>query len=441
MKPLYRSIVAALTGLAPILTPAVAGASEGEVNSGDTAWILVSSALVLFMTIPGLFFFYAGLVRRKNVLSVMMQCFALTCTISLLWLAFGYSLAFDTSSQVAGEVTVGAFIGGVSKLFLLGVDRQSATGTIPEILFFLFQMTFAVITPALMVGAFVERMKFSAVLVFSIVWFALVYLPVCHMVWGGQGALLADLGVVDFAGGIVVHITAGVGALVAAIMVGPRIGYPDERMRPHNLTMTVGGTAMLWVGWFGFNGGSALAAGGQAAMAAAVTHLSACAAAVVWMLIEWRRNGHPSVLGVATGAVAGLAAVTPAAGSIGPMGAVAIGATSGFACYYASVTLKAKLGYDDSLDVFGVHGVGGFLGTILVGVFSAASLGGAVEGYDIARGLGLQSLAAIGSAIYTGVVSFGILAAVRATIGLRVEEGAEREGLDLSQHEEFGYDL
>jgi Amt family ammonium transporter len=426
---------------AVLLTPALAHAAEGGIDSGDTAWVLVSSALVLFMTIPGLFLFYAGLVHRRNVLSVMMQCMALVGVVTVLWLAFGYSWAFDATGMQKGVLGLSSMVGGLHKAFLLGVDRTAVSGTIPEVLFFVFQLTFAIITPALMVGSFVERIKFSTMLWFSALWLALVYLPVCHMVWGGEGALLADLGVFDFAGGIVVHVTAGVGALVAAIVVGPRVGYPDQRMRPHNLTMTVTGTGMLWVGWFGFNGGSALGANADAAMAITVTHVSASVAALVWMFIEWNRNGRPSVLGVATGAIAGLAAITPAAGVVGPLGAVAIGAGSSVLCYLASTVLKTRLGYDDSLDVFGVHGVGGFVGTVLAGVFGAAVLGGSVAGLDIGRQVGVQTLAAGGVALYTAAVTFAILKVLAATMGLRVSETEEREGLDITQHEEFGYDL
>ncbi len=428
-------------GVACLTTPGVAHAASATIDSGDTAWILVSTALVLFMTIPGLFMFYAGLVQKRNVLSLMMQCMALTALITVLWLAVGYTVAFDTVGMVEGSLTLNSFVGGFGKAFLAGVGRDAVSGTIPEVLFFAFQLTFAIITPALMVGAFAERMKFSALLWFSSLWLLLVYLPVCHMVWGGGGALLADLGVIDFAGGIVVHVTAGIGALVACIMVGPRQGYPEQRMRPHNLTMTVTGTAMLWVGWFGFNGGSALAANGDAAMAITVTHISASVAALVWMVAEWLRNGKPSMLGLATGSIAGLAAITPASGTVGPLGGVVIGLVSGLLCYVASVMIKSKLGYDDSLDVFGVHGVGGFTGTILAGLFSAAVFGGAKADLDIGAQLGIQALGAVGAVIYTAVVSFIILALVKKTIGLRVTESEESEGLDLTQHEEMGYDL
>jgi Amt family ammonium transporter len=430
--------------LAGLLTslPAPCFAADAELNGADTAWILVSSALVLFMTIPGLFLFYAGLVAKRNVLSLMMQCLALTATVTLLWLFFGYSVAFDKTGMVAGEVNLHSFVGGLSKALLVGVERGSVWATIPEPLFFMFQMTFAIITPALMIGAFAERMKFSAVLAFSLLWVVVVYLPVCHTVWGGEGSFFGDMGVIDFAGGIVVHITAGVGALVACVVIGKRSGYPAQVRRPHNLTMTVTGTAMLWVGWFGFNGGSALSAGADAAMAITVTHISASVGALVWMVIEWNKNGKPSVLGAATGSIAGLAAITPASGSVGPLGALTIGLTSGVLCYFASVNLKAKLGYDDSLDVFGVHGVGGFVGTLLVAVFGAASLGGAIEDLDILNQLGVQAFAAVSAAAYSAAASIAILMLVKAWLGgLRVTEQAEREGLDLVEHEELGYDI
>ncbi len=438
----FRSrLTAFFYSLAIILISSSSWAAD-EINGADTAWILVSSALVLFMTIPGLFLFYAGLVAKRNVLSLMMQCLALTATITLLWLFFGYSVAFDTTGMVAGEVNVHSIVGGFSKALLTGVERGAVWGTIPEPLFFMFQMTFAIITPALMVGAFAERMKFSAVLAFCLLWVTIVYLPVCHMVWGGAGSLFGDLGVIDFAGGIVVHITAGIGALVACIMVGTRDGYPEQVRRPHNLTMTVTGTAMLWVGWFGFNGGSALAAGSDAAMAIVVTHISASVGTLVWMVIEWNKNGKPSVLGAATGAIAGLAAITPAAGSVGPLGALVIGLCSGLICYWASVNIKTKLGYDDSLDVFGVHGVGGFVGTILLAVVGGPAFGGAIEDFDMGRQLGVQALAVFATIAYTAVASALILMVVKAWLGgLRVQQQAEREGLDLSEHEELGYDL
>ncbi len=442
MRTLRAKLSPLLTALLALAAPSTAFAAEGEINGADTAWIMVSSALVLFMTIPGLFLFYAGLVAKRNVLSLMMQCFSLTAAVTLLWLFFGYSVAFDTTGMSSEGINLHSFVGTFDKALLSGVARDSVWGTIPEPLFFMFQMTFAIITPALMVGAFAERMKFSAVLAFCLLWVVIVYLPVAHMVWGGAGALFADMGVIDFAGGIVVHITAGVGALVACIMVGKRDGYPEQIRRPHNLTMTVTGTAMLWVGWFGFNGGSALAAGADAAMAIVVTHISASVGALVWIVIEWNKNGKPNVLGAATGSIAGLAAITPASGSVGPLGALAIGLTSGVLCYFASVNLKSKLGYDDSLDVFGVHGVGGFIGTILVGIFGAPSLGGAVEDFDIASQLGVQTVAAISVLVFAAVASGLILLAIKAWLGgLRVGDQQEREGLDITEHEELGYDL
>lgn len=415
-------------------------AAQSPIDTGDTAWILVATALVLFMTLPALALFYGGLVRTKNVLSVLMQCLALTAVLSLVWLAVGYSLAFDATAMVKGEVNLRSFIGSFSKAFLRGVDASSTTGTIPEVLFFAFQMTFAVITPALIVGAFAERMKFSATLWFSVLWLLVVYAPICHMTWGGDGGYFADLGVLDFAGGIVVHITAGVAALVACMLVGRRRGYPETPMPPHNLTMTVTGTAMLWVGWFGFNAGSALGANGGAAMALTVTHISAATATVTWMAIEWIKNSKPSVLGAATGAIAGLAAVTPASGFIGPVGGLAIGFSAGVICWFASVILKNRLGYDDSLDVFGVHGVGGLVGTILAGVFAAKAFGGNQD-ISVVKQVGIQAYASVITVVYTLVVSFILLKLIDAVIGLRVEDDEEIDGLDLRLHEEVGYNL
>ncbi len=419
--------------------PSAASAADG-LDSGNTAWVLTSTALVLFMTIPGLALFYGGLVRQKNVLSVLMQCLALTALLSLVWLVVGYSLAFDATGMAAGQGGRAAFIGGLGRVMLAGVGSETLFGSIPEVLFFAFQCTFAVITPALILGAFAERMRFSAVLLFSALWLIVVYAPICHMTWGGAGGHFADLGVFDFAGGIVVHITAGVAALVACIVIGPRQGYPKTPMPPHNLTMCVTGTGMLWVGWYGFNGGSALAANGSAAMAIAVTHISASAAAITWMAIEWRKS-KPSVLGIATGAVAGLAAVTPAAGVVGPIGGLAIGITSGFVCYQASTALKHWLGYDDSLDVFGVHGVGGFVGTVLAGVFGASAFGGNQVDLAIGAQVGTQLYAALVTAAWSAVATFALLKLVDALVGLRVHEEAESAGLDLALHDERGYNL
>lgn len=433
-------VLAGLPLAALIALPDTSFAAD-ELDTGDTAWILTSTALVLFMTIPGLALFYGGLVRTKNVLSVLMQCLALTGLMTILWLAFGYSLAFDTTGMVEGEAGLRAFIGGFGRAFLSGVDGGTLSGTIPEVLFFAFQGTFAIITPALIIGAFAERMRFSAVLLFSSLWLVVVYAPICHMTWGGAGGYFADMGVFDFAGGIVVHITAGVAALVACIMIGPRTGYGKTAMPPHNLTMCVTGTGMLWVGWYGFNGGSALGANGDAAMAITVTQISASIAALTWMAIEWVKHKKPSVLGIATGAIAGLAAITPAAGVVGPVGALAIGLTSGALCYLASTTMKMKLGYDDSLDVFGVHGVGGFIGTVMAGIFGAAVLGGNQEGLAIGSQVGIQLTAALITAIWAGSASFVLLKLTDLTVGLRATEDEERMGLDLALHDETGYNL
>ncbi|MGB7342739.1 MAG: ammonium transporter [Pirellulaceae bacterium] len=410
-------------------------------NSGDTAWILIATGLVLFMTIPALALFYGGLVRTKSVLSVLMQCLVLTALMSVVWVVVGYSLAFDTSGMEKGKINLHSFVGGFEHVMLQGITVDSMHLTIPKILFVAFQMTFAAITPALIIGAFAERMKFSAVLIFSTLWLVVVYCPICHMTWAGEGGIYADWGVKDFAGGIVVHITAGFAALVACIMIGPRSGYPRHLDPPHNLTMTLTGTAMLWVGWFGFNGGSQLAADGGAAMAVFVTHLSASVATLVWMAIEWIKLGKPSVLGAATGAIAGLAAVTPASGFIGPMGAIAIGVSSGVVCFIFATMVKQKFRYDDTLDVFGVHGVGGFLGTIMCGVFAAKQFGGSGVDAGIASQLKYQVMAAVSCAIYTVIATYVILKLIQLTIGIRVDGAAEDRGLDLAEHEERGYIL
>lgn len=431
-----------LAGMFLAFLPAIASAqsSDGGIDTGDTAWILVATALVLFMNIPGLALFYGGLVRRGNVLSVLMQCFVLTAVMTLVWLVGGYSLAFSTQGMSEGSVNLNSFIGGFDLVMLKGITADTVEGTIPKLLHFAFQMTFFIITPALMVGAFVERMKFSAVLLFSILWNILVYLPICHMTWGGAGGWFADMGVQDFAGGIVVHITAGVSALVACIVVGPREGYPKKQMMPHNLVLTVTGSAMLWVGWFGFNGGSALGANGGAVSALVVTQISAATATLVWMGIEWMKHGKPSMLGAATGAIAGLAAITPASGTVGPVGALAIGAVSGYVCWWASTALKKKLGYDDSLDVFGVHGVGGLIGTILLGVFMAPGFGGVGgEDFSIGKQLSVQSFAAAVTAVYSVIVSFILLKIVGAVVGLRITKTEENQGMDMSSHGEVAY--
>lgn len=432
-----KSFLAVITQLFLLVTllPSIALAEDAPVlSSGDTAWMLTATALVLFMTIPGLALFYAGMVRSKNVLSVLMQCFAITALMSILWALYGYSIAFG------GD---GAFWGGLSKMFLAGVGVDSLSGTIPETVFMTFQMTFAIITPALIVGAFAERMKFSTMMVFMTIWLTIVYAPVCHWVWGG-GGWLGGKGILDFAGGTVVHINAGMAGLVAAIVLGKRQGYPTTPMPPHNLGYTLMGASMLWVGWFGFNAGSELAADGVAGMAMAVTQIATAAAALTWMFIEWIKHDRPSLLGIASGAVAGLVAITPASGAVGPMGAMVIGFSSGLGCFYASTVIKRALGYDDSLDVFGIHAVGGIIGAILTGIFCAESLGGAGFGGDntsIAAQVAVQFVGVGSTVIYTGIVSFIILKVLDGAMGLRVEDDEESEGLDLSQHGERGYVL
>jgi Amt family ammonium transporter len=419
-----------------LMAPALAFAEEAPtLNSGDTAWMLTATALVLFMTIPGLALFYAGLVRAKNVLSVMMQCFAITGLATVLWVILVYSLAFEDGGSLND------FIGGFGKLFLAGVTVDSLSGTIPESVFMTFQLTFAIITPALIVGAFAERMKFSAMLWFMGLWLVLVYAPICHWVWGG--GWLGNMGVLDFAGGTVVHINAGVAALMAALVLGKRKGYPTTAMPPHNLGYTLVGASMLWVGWFGFNAGSELAADGTAGMAMAVTQIATATAALAWMFAEWISHGKPSVLGIASGAVAGLVAITPASGTAGPMGALVIGAASGVGCFLAATKLKRALGYDDSLDAFGVHGIGGIIGALLTGVFASASLGGAglAEGMTIGSQVALQAIGVVATVIYTGIVSLILLKLLDLIIGLRVSDEEETEGLDISLHDERGYNL
>ncbi len=429
-----KKVMAGTAALAAAILPSIAFAEDAVLNSGDTAWMLTATALVLFMTIPGLSLFYAGMTRAKNGLSVMMQCFAITSVMTVIWALYGYSIAFG------GE---GLYWGGLDKLFLSGLTVDSMSGTIPESVFMTFQMTFAIITPALIVGAFAERMKFSAMLIFMVIWVTVIYAPITHWVWG-DGGFLGAMGILDFAGGTVVHINAGVAGLVAAIVVGKRKGYQKIPMPPHNLMFTVVGAAMLWVGWFGFNAGSELAADGTAGMAMAVTQISAAMAAVVWMLAEWITHGKPSVLGIASGAIAGLVAITPAAGAVGPMGALAIGAASGLGCFIAAVKIKPALGFDDSLDAFSVHGVGGIIGALLTGVFCATSLGGAGfgDGNDSISEQVMTQAYGIGVVVvYTAVVTFIILKVIDLLIGLRVTEEEETEGLDISQHDERAYIL
>ena len=429
-------IVIALTLPFLISTPALAD----DFSGADTAWMLTSTALVLFMTIPGLSLFYAGLVRVKNVLSVLMQCFALTALMSVLWFVVGYTLAFGSSG-----VEQGPWIGDLGNLFLAKVTMGSLSGSIPETLFVMFQLTFAVITPALIVGGFAERMRFSAMLIFCSLWLLLVYAPVCHWVWGG--GWLGGMGLQDFAGGSVVHITAGVAALIAATSMGGRRGFGTTAMPPHNLTMTVTGAGMLWVGWFGFNAGSAVAADSSAAMAMLVTHLSAACGSLAWMTMEWLRHGKPSVLGIVTGMVAGLGTITPASGSVGPAGAVVIGLSAGVICYFATITLKNRLNIDDSLDVFPVHGVGGMLGLFMAGIFCSPALGifsgnGFSDGVSTIGGqLGIQLTGIAATFVYTAIVSWVLLRVVNAIVTVRVDQEDETAGLDIVLHDERGYDL
>jgi len=419
--------------LCPLFAFAQSATTAPVADTGDTAWIIAATALVLFMTLPGLALFYGGLVRSKNVLSILMQCFAITGAVSLLWLALGYSLVFADGGSAQ------PFIGSLDKAFLSGVTRDAVTGTIPETVFFMFQMTFAIITPALVIGGFAERKRFSAVLGFSVLWLLLVYVPLAHWVWGG--GWLAKLGVMDFAGGIVVHVSAGVSALVCALVLGRRRGFPHTAMTPHSLPVTATGAGMLWVGWFGFNAGSALAANGSAGMAMLTTHMGASAGALAWMFIEWKKYGKPSMLGVVTGVVAGLGTITPASGFVGPLGAVVIGLTAGTVCFFATQFLKRKLEIDDSLDVSPVHGVGGVIGTLLTGVFAAVSLGG--TGFSVQTSIlaqvGVQALGVAAAVAWCVLCTWLILKLIKVFTGLRVSEEKETEGLDLAEHGERGY--
>jgi Amt family ammonium transporter len=423
-----RSALAALiVGVCPAL------ALAQTVDSGDTAWLLTATALVLMMTLPGLALFYGGLVRSRNVLSVLMQCFALCCIVSLIWVAFGYSAAFAEGN---------GFLGGFSKAWLRGIEPETVRNTIPESVFVMFQMTFAIITPALIIGGFAERTRFAGMLLFCILWVVVVYIPVTHWIWSADGWLAAR-GFRDFAGGAVVHVNAGVAALVAALVIGRRSGFPGTAMLPHNLTMTVTGASLLWVGWFGFNAGSAVAANGAAGMAMLVTHTGAAAGAVAWMGLEWVKFGKPSVLGIVTGMVAGLGTITPASGFVGPLGGLLIGLVAGVVCFFATQLVKRRLKIDDSLDVFPVHGVGGFTGLLLTAVFSATSLGGQglPPGVTIGSQLLTQLLGAVATAIWCGVATFLLLKLVNAVAPLRASAEQETEGLDLALHEERGYSL
>ena len=428
-----RYLIAGLLALTPSL------ALADTLDKSDSAWILTATALVLFMTLPGLALFYGGLVRNKNVLSVLMQCFAIACAVSLVWLVVGYSLAFSDGGAA------NAWIGGFSHVFFDGIGRDTLEGSLPKSLHGLFQMTFAIITPALIVGAFAERMRFGAMLAFSVLWVLGVYVPICHWVWGG--GWLAELGLYDFAGGTVVHITAGVAALVAAVVLGRRQDWPGQAMKPHNMTMTVMGAGMLWVGWFGFNGGSALAADGNASMAMLVTHISAAAGSLAWVTLESIKFGKPSALGIATGMVAGLGTITPASGFVGPGGALLIGLAAGVICFYMVLVVKQKWRIDDSLDVFPVHGIGGVLGTLLAGVFASTELG-VFSGYGFAKPeygmlqqVGVQALGVVATFVYTGVVTFLLLKLVGLFTPLRVTAEEEAQGLDIALHEERGYDI
>jgi Amt family ammonium transporter len=418
---LFGFSAAAYAGDAPVL------------DSGATAWMMTSTALVLLMTIPGLALFYGGMVRKKNVLGTLMQSFAITAMISVLWMVAGYSIAFDTTGMEKGVTNFYSFFGGMSRFFLSGMDMSSMTGSIPESVFMTFQMTFAIITPALITGAFADRMKFSAMMIFMAIWSLVVYAPITHMVWSGDGGFMWDMGVLDFAGGTVVHINAGVAGLITALVLGPRLGYGKEPMAPHNLVLTLIGASMLWVGWFGFNAGSAVAADGRAGMAMAVTQIATGAAALSWMFAEWISKGKPSVLGIASGAVAGLVAITPASGFVGPTGALVIGLVAGVVCFWAATSLKRMIGYDDSLDAFGVHAIGGIVGALLTGIFAVESIGGTAG----SMGQLIIQAESVGITIaYTAVATYIILKVLDMVMGLRVTEEQEREGLDIALHGE-----
>ena len=419
-------------GLLFLLNADVALASDGQISNANTAWILTSTALVLFMTLPGLAFFYGGLVRSKNVLSVLMQCFSLACLVSIMWVAFLYSLAFGDGGSL------NSYIGGLDNSFLAGLSASSMSGDIPETVFVMFQLTFAIITPALIVGGFAERMKFSSMFIFSFVWMILVYAPICHMVWGG--GFLGQMGLMDFAGGTVVHINAGVAALVLAIYLGNRTGFQTVPMPPHNLSMTVAGASMLWVGWFGFNAGSALAADQSAGMAMLVTHIGAASGSLAWMFREWSRSGKPSVLGIVTGMVAGLGTITPASGFVGPMGALVIGTLAGLICYEATQYIKNKINIDDSLDVFPVHGVGGILGTLLTAIFASSQFGGLGMENSISDQFLIQLFGVVFTIIWCTIFTIvAIKVAEIFTGNLRVTNEDEETGVDISSHGESSY--
>jgi Amt family ammonium transporter len=424
--------IATLAGLATWLWPSPGAGHEAALNGANTAWIMTSTALVLFMTLPGLALFYGGLVRARNLLSVLMHCFSICCLVSILWLALGYSLAFDDGTMV---------LGGLGKMFLVGVGANSLAGEIPETVFFMFQMTFAIITPALIVGAYPERINFPAMLLFSGIWLILVYAPITHWIWGG--GWLGAMGIMDFAGGLVVHLTAGASALVLALVIGRRRGFPDEVMPPHSPGITMAGASMLWVGWFGFNGGSALAANGNAGMAIAVTHISAALGALTWAAVEWVKYGKPSLVGAVTGMVAGLASITPASGFVGPIGALVIGLIAGYVCQWVTAHLKRVRRIDDSLDVFAVHGVGGILGTLLTAFLAIENLGGMglAAGGGAFGQFGVQLLGVVVVGVWSAALTFGIINVVGAIVPLRVSDGIEIDGLDITTHGERAYDL
>jgi Amt family ammonium transporter len=435
LKFVFWGLLAATLGVLLLPSQAVAqGAST--LSEGNTAWLLTSTALVLFMTLPGLALFYGGLVRAQNVLSVLMHCFTICCLASVLWLVVGYSLAFGDGGAAD------AWIGGFDKAFLIGVSLNTMSGNIPETVFFMFQMTFAIITPALIVGAYPERMKFSAMFLFTALWILIVYAPICHWVWS-SGGWLAKLGVRDFAGGLVVHVSAGMAAIVVALQLGRRKGFPTDIKPPHNPGMTMAGACMLWVGWFGFNAGSALAANGSAGMAMTVTHIAAATASLTWMFVDWIKQGKPTLVGIVTGAIAGLATITPASGFVGPVGAIIIGFAAGIVCSYAVNIIREKCKVDDSLDVLAVHGVGGALGIILVAFLAAENLGGLglAKGMTIGKGLGVQIVGVVATGVWAVVLTFIILKIVNALVGLRVDEEHEVQGLDLATHGERGYEL
>jgi Amt family ammonium transporter len=430
-----RTAEKTLLALFFIYAPLSGAAESTKLDPANTAWMITATALVLFMTLPGLALFYAGLVRTKNVLSVLMQCFAITCVVTLAWVIAGYSLAFGDGG------TLNSWYGGWDKSFLSGIAVATLKGNIPETVFAMFQMTFAIITPALVIGAYAERVRFGGMLLFSLLWLLLVYCPVAHWVWGG--GWLQKMGLMDFAGGTVVHLNAGMAALVCALVIGRRKGFPDSPMAPHNMTMAVTGACMLWVGWFGFNAGSALAADGSAGMAMLVTHIGAASGSLAWLFCEWRRYGKPSVLGIVTGMVAGLGTITPASGFAGPMGAIAIGGIAGVVCFFATSWMKRSLKIDDSLDVTPVHGVGGVMGTLLTGVFASASLGGVgyPEGMTMEKQVMVQITGILAVGAWSGIVTWVLLKLSDAFAGLRVTGDEETEGLDTVEHNEKGYNL